>query len=188
MPRVVATEDDWLMEGLQRFSEGGEGALKVEAIARTLGCSKSSFYWHFKSRKAFLSRMLSRWAELGTADVIARLETTTSPTQRLYGLLHEAFTSRQAGDFLFHLRRLARRDAQAAALLAETEQAREHYLATLLIESGMPPEDARIRADILYTYYLGWYERHQLEPVDDAALAALIDQLAASLGLPERGA
>ena len=173
------------MEGLRRFSEGGASALKVEAIAKSIGCSKSSFYWHFQNRSAFLSRMLSHWAKLGTADVIARLAEEQSVGERFHALLHEAFGARQGGDFLHHLRRLARSDAQAAALLETTERTRIHYIASLIEEAGMSAAEAAIRGELIYTHYLGWYERHHHEPVDTAALAALFDDLIDCLSLPD---
>ena len=184
MPRIVATESDWLMVGLQRFSMGGESALKVEAISRTLGCSKSSFYWHFKSRKEFLSRLLAFWARLGTTDLIARLSPEQPVEERFHALLQEVFGENRGHDFLFYLRRLARNNPQAAALLVQTEQTRLDCITALLTEAGMPRAIAAERAEILYHYYLGWYERNRNQPLNPVQRTELINHLITSLSLP----
>ncbi len=184
MPRTVATEEDWLREGLRRFSVGGPEALSVEGMSRALSCSKSSFYWHFGDRDAFVQRMLSYWSELGTTRVIAQLDALASPAARFRALVREAFSDRKGADFLFHLRRLARSDAHAAALLARTESGRIAYIAELLARSGADEADSAEIAEFVYGYYLGWYERHKHRPASDEALDAVLERLVRRLRLP----
>lgn len=115
VPKIVATEENSYREGLQAFSHGGVKAIRVEALARRLGCAKSSFYWHFKTKAQFVDRMLVYWSSLGTHDVIARLDALPDAPARFRTLLHTAFGDRQAADFLFHLRHLARGERCGAA-------------------------------------------------------------------------
>ena len=43
------------------IAEEGVAAVAVEALARRLGVTKGSFYWHFKNREALLQAALKRW-------------------------------------------------------------------------------------------------------------------------------
>ena len=62
--RMVASEskleksrlsaDDWALAALDVIAEQGLAAVAVEPLARRLGVTKGSFYWHFPSREALL--------------------------------------------------------------------------------------------------------------------------------------
>ena len=177
MPKVVATREAWLDLGLQRFSEGGASALVVERLARSLGTSKSSFYWYLNNREGFLYEVLQYWVRLGTTAVIDQSEIAPTAAGRLYKVMFEALSSRAGGDFLFHLRALAQRDPMAAQLLEITEAARIGYLAQVLGEMGHDPKTARCTADLVYHYFLGWYERHKHRVPTEGEVEAVIADL-----------
>ena len=46
--------DDWAQAALDLIAEQGVSAVAVEPLARRLGVTKGSFYWHFPSRDALL--------------------------------------------------------------------------------------------------------------------------------------
>ncbi|SHH64250.1 transcriptional regulator, TetR family [Jatrophihabitans endophyticus] len=49
---------------------GGPQAVRVEALARLVGATKGSFYWHFADRDALLAAVLDTWEEhAGPPDV-----------------------------------------------------------------------------------------------------------------------
>ena len=49
-----AGNDDWVEAARSAMVEGGIDAVAVEPLARRLGVTKGSFYWHFKDRRALL--------------------------------------------------------------------------------------------------------------------------------------
>ena len=53
--------DDWAREALDQIAEQGVASVAVEPLARRLGVTKGSFYWHFPSRDALLQAALERW-------------------------------------------------------------------------------------------------------------------------------
>lgn len=54
---------DWMRAARLALLHGGPNAVRVETLARQLGVSKGSFYWHFKNREAILEALLREWEE-----------------------------------------------------------------------------------------------------------------------------
>jgi AcrR family transcriptional regulator len=54
---------DWMRAARLALLEGGPSAVRVETLARKLGVSKGSFYWHFRDREALLEALLREWEE-----------------------------------------------------------------------------------------------------------------------------
>jgi AcrR family transcriptional regulator len=44
---------DWLDQGLRTLAKSGFTALKAEPLAKAMGVSRGSFYWHFADIGAF---------------------------------------------------------------------------------------------------------------------------------------
>lgn len=60
-PRARLTRDDWLRAGVDALQVTGPDALGAEPLARRLGTTKGSFYWHFKDVPDFHAALLDRW-------------------------------------------------------------------------------------------------------------------------------
>src|SRR5690606_14615731 len=61
--RLMIGRDDWSNAAAVATAAGGIDAVRVEALARRLGVTKGSFYWHFADRSALLDAVLTRWEE-----------------------------------------------------------------------------------------------------------------------------
>src|SRR5437016_9355374 len=68
------TAKDWLDEGLKTLARNGFTALKAEPLAKAMGVSRGSFYWHFADIGAFHAAILARWREVATEHIIAGVE------------------------------------------------------------------------------------------------------------------
>ena len=80
-PRLSA--DDWAQGALDLIAEQGVNAVAVEPLARRLGVTKGSFYWHFPSREALLKAALERWEQMEQELVFGSLEAISDPRERL---------------------------------------------------------------------------------------------------------
>jgi Transcriptional regulator len=74
---------DWAQAALDVIAEQGVSAVAVEPLARRLGVTKGSFYWHFPSRDALLQAALERWEEVEQEQVFGSLEEVPDPRERL---------------------------------------------------------------------------------------------------------
>ena len=63
MAKVRTPRGAWVDAALQALAAGGPDAVRVEALAVSLGVSKGGFYWHFKDRQALLEEMLDSLGE-----------------------------------------------------------------------------------------------------------------------------
>ena len=48
--KKTLTAEDWARAALEAIAEDGVTAVAVEPLARSLGVTKGSFYWHFANR------------------------------------------------------------------------------------------------------------------------------------------
>src|SRR2546421_11666056 len=65
---------DWRDQGLKTLAERGFTALKAEPLAKAMGVSRGSFYWHFADIGAFHAAILKHWREVAAEQIIADLE------------------------------------------------------------------------------------------------------------------
>lgn len=76
----------WIDAALTAILEDGLSAVAVEPLARALGVTKGSFYWHFRDRDALLGAMVDRWAER-TETLIDGVTSVAAPADRIAALI-----------------------------------------------------------------------------------------------------
>ncbi|TAM00713.1 MAG: TetR/AcrR family transcriptional regulator, partial [Rhodanobacter sp.] len=81
--RTRLSAENWEVAALDLIAEQGVGALAVEALARQLGVTKGSFYWHFRTREALLVAALERWEQYGEREIIEEIAQIADPRERL---------------------------------------------------------------------------------------------------------
>ena len=147
------TAQDWIDFALKTLAREGADALKADVLARKLGVSRGSFYWHFAELGDFHARVIARWREIATEAIIAGLARYGAPERRLAALLRAAF-SRDAG-LEVRMRAWADTNKAAARALATVDRRRRGYIERLLGEAGVARPHAATRAQLLYWAYLG---------------------------------
>src|SRR5205807_10529730 len=88
------SSQDWLDQGLRTLARSGFTALKAEPMAKAMGVSRGSFYWHFADIGAFHGAILKRWREVAAEQIIADLERASDNALAL--LLRRAFGGKLA--------------------------------------------------------------------------------------------
>lgn len=155
--RTRLSSDDWELAALAAIAEQGVGALSVEALARQLGVTKGSFYWHFRTREALLSAALARWERYGEAEIIRPIEQMPDPSKRLPELFrrvaHELQTHRVYAALLKALDH-----PQVVPVIARVSQRRMEFLTATYREGGLRPAQALNRARLTYAAYVGFLQ------------------------------
>jgi AcrR family transcriptional regulator len=181
MPVKKVTRKEWLWIGVTYFSKGGLKALNVEKMAKSLKCTKGSFYWYFKSREDYIKQLIDLWAAEGTESFIDNTGSEQSPEEKLRKLITEVFRDRRGADFEFYLRHLGQKKPEIKELISKTEMRRIAFMAGLLEEAGI--DDSRMKAEIMYFYYLGWYEHNKHIPATDIIIAEALQRISFICGL-----
>jgi AcrR family transcriptional regulator len=162
---------DWLDQGLKVLAQRGFTALKAEPLAKAMGVSRGSFYWHFADIGAFHAAILKHWREVAAEQVIAGLE--SGEDNPLAQLLRGAFGSKQALEKA--VRSWAAADPKARSAVQAIDRRRIDYVEQMLRQAGVKADTAAARAQILYWAFLG----HALsdQPLAPARQKAVIDEL-----------
>ena len=76
MPKTSTKEpqlsrEAWLQRALEVLRDEGIQGVRVERLARDLGVTKGSFYWHFADRDELWQGLLEFWSEIYN-DVVTR--------------------------------------------------------------------------------------------------------------------
>lgn len=139
--------EDWIKAGFRALVANGDAALKVEPLARLLGATKGSFYWHFKDLAEYETALLLYWEEKALSAPIEAVADLSDPFERLLSLAEIA--GRGAGDE--HggmaaepaLRAYARSRENAQSVVDRVDQARLAWLQENLNAAGADdPEGA----------------------------------------------
>jgi AcrR family transcriptional regulator len=145
---------DWLDQGLKALAEGGFTALKAEPLAKIMGVSRGSFYWHFADVEAFHRAILRHWRDVAAERIIADVEASAGKGDLLQLLLHRVFSERLALESA--VRSWAAVDRAAKSAVQAIDRRRLSYVESLLRASGLSADVARARAQILYWAFLGF--------------------------------
>jgi AcrR family transcriptional regulator len=144
----------WIEAAFDALAEGGIDAVRVDPLAKRLGVTRGSFYWHFADRAALHQAMLKQWRERATYQIVNRIERTRAPAggrlERLLALPFSGPRSVRGGAIELAIRLWARRDKTAAKAVRHIDRVRLDYFAGLLAEHGVAREAARSRAYLFY--------------------------------------
>ncbi|MEH2538690.1 MULTISPECIES: TetR/AcrR family transcriptional regulator [unclassified Bradyrhizobium] len=164
---------DWLDQGLKTLATRGFTALKAEPLAKAMGVSRGSFYWHFADIGAFHAAILARWHEVAAEQIIANVEAASKDENPLALLLRRVFGERLTLERA--VRTWASVDPAARAAVQAIDRRRLGYVEGLLMQSGLSTDVARARAQILYWAFLGFALLDQ--PLPKARQEAVVDEL-----------
>lgn len=156
MAQVRTPRNAWIEAAQKALGAGGLEAVRVEALAASLGVSKGGFYWHFKDRQGLLEEMLDSWEKSMVEDVIASVE--SQPVEPRAKLQH-LFALASTVDFSVELaiRDWSRRDAEVAARLRRIDGRRMAYLRSLFGQLCADEDEVEARSMLTYSLFVGSY-------------------------------
>ena len=151
----------WELAALQMVGDVGVSGLGVVPLARRLGVSKGSFYWHFQDLEELLVCVLARWERVFTDLKYGSLEKVADPAERLRPLFGDVAVRGDAVDvFLAMLE--ARNHELVRPVFRRALAKRLSFLTRTLEELGIGEESARDRAVLLTAAYAGFAQMADL--------------------------
>ena len=149
--------DDWAQAALDLIAEQGVAAVAVEPLARRLGVTKGSFYWHFPSRDALLQAALERWESVEQEAVFGALERVPDPRERLRALFQMVAHEYQS-HVIYSALLKALDHPSVQPVIDRVSKRRLDYLTASFRQTGLAREDAQHRARLTYAAYVGFLQ------------------------------
>jgi AcrR family transcriptional regulator len=161
VPADRLTPDDWTAAAVVAIASGGARNVSVERIARELGATKGSFYWHFADRTALLQAALLRWELDYTDTVIERLAAIDDPRRRLRTLIEISFADHPGVRVDANLLADAD-DPMIGATLARVTAKRLAAIETMFVQMGATA--VKDRALLTFNAYVGLSQLRRTAP------------------------
>lgn len=181
--RTTLSASDWEREALELISEQGIQALAVEPLARRMGVTKGSFYWHFSAREELLEQALKRWEEHDSRNLNRALGEIDHPRDRLVSFFRRVVKEKLTHEVYSELCAAAGHP-QVEPVLERVAERRMEHLADAFCELGMEAQEARHQARLTYSVYLGFLQlqrQHQTPSKSSESFEAYIEHVIATL-------
>ena len=147
---------DWEHAALDAIADLGVSGAAVEPLARRLGVTKGSFYWHFPTREALLKAALERW-ERADEDEFTGVEPIRDPRERLRALFRR--TSREMQSHVIYSALLRALDHPVVQpVMSRVSQRRIDFLTLAYRQLGLEKVAASYRARLAYAAYAGFLQ------------------------------
>lgn len=149
------SRENWLDHALEQLSINGFTSLKAETLAKSLGISRGSFYWHFENLAVFHEAVLQHWLVVSVTRIVDKLEAEDlAPETRLQALANAAAEGDRNLEQAMRAWSLSNTTVKSAVEMVDRE--RIAYIIKLLNEMKIPKQEQSSRASHIYLTSLGW--------------------------------
>ncbi|MEO0752462.1 MAG: TetR/AcrR family transcriptional regulator [Pseudomonadota bacterium] len=152
------TAADWIEEALRTLVNRGVGAVQITQLARALKVTRGSFYWHFDTRDVLLNALVAEWRARNTdviVEAIADAPTLDEGILELFAVWVDHTRFDPALDSA--IRAWAKHDAALSTTLKAEDAARIDAIAEFFARHGYAPQEAFIRARVIYLTQISFY-------------------------------
>lgn len=166
--RPPTSEEAWLTAAYDALTGSGVEAVKIMPLAKGLGVSRTSFYWHFKDREALLEAIIQQWEDKNTGNLVSRTQAYASNVFEAIFNLFDCWLDEALFDSRLDLaiRNWARNDADLQIRLDQADARRESAMAEMLQRFGFEQETALVRARTMIYTQIGYISMQIHEPED----------------------
>jgi AcrR family transcriptional regulator len=160
------TKAEWTEAALVALVRDGFSAVAVEPLARSLGATKGSFYWHFADRAELIAATIELWEQRATTETIDRIHAIADPRERLTALAVGAYEGAFAGNAYAAVLAGAS-DPRVHAALQRVTRRHLVFLEGVYGDLGLPADRSRRYARMAYALYLGIGGLRHADPETD---------------------
>jgi AcrR family transcriptional regulator len=139
---------DWVKAALDLLVEEGIEGVRVDTLARKLGVTKGSFYWHFKTRDELLDALADSWGETEGESFMTEVMALPGDPRSKLALLGAIYLRENYPAYERAMRGWALTDPRAVDALKKAGVRTMRTLVLLYRELGFDPAEAEFRARI----------------------------------------
>jgi len=173
--------EQWIKAARAKLIVGGVGQVRVEVLARELGVTPGSFYWHFKDKADLLDALREDWERQNSAPLFSAVAAAPRDPDAMLDALMEAWIKEAGFDPAYDaaMRDWARTSPEVEQAVHREDERRIELITSIYHTAGVTGEDAMIRARIVHYHQVGYYamrvretpeQRRILKPLYKAAL------------------
>ena len=147
--------EDWIRGAFELLSTAGVVGVKIVPLAKQLGVTSGSFYWHFRNRRELYNALLEFWErEMTDAAIVAAKGFQGSPEDRIWHLMEQVMASGMAS-FDLAIWHWAQSDAAVQKVFKRTIDKRFAFAAWMFKQIGFSKIQAEVRGRMMVVYMMG---------------------------------
>ena len=181
--RSTLSAGDWEQQALILIAQKGIRAVAVESLARHMGVTKGSFYWHFPNRDALLEQSLLRWEKHDAHNLQVALGEIDDPRERLRSFFRRSGREQLTHD-VYRSLCTAADHPHVEPVLERVAARRMKHIQNAFVEIGFEDSEAAHRARLTYSAYLGFLQlqrQHQAPALSSEEFEAYMTHVIATL-------
>lgn len=150
---VRLDRETWLLRALEALADEGPQVLAVETLCARLGVTRGSFYWHFKTRSAFVEELVADWDKRFTQAICDEIAVQQGDAAERLLALMALIDQAGATRFDIPVRAWAAAEPSALAAVKRTDQARYRFVRSLFAELGFSGDELEMRTRTFVVYF-----------------------------------
>ncbi len=157
---------DWVLAARKLLIRKGISNVKVEPLAKALGVTSGSFYWHFSRRQDLYDALLQDWYNTNTATLFNAVENAGNAPRQQYLAFFGVWVLERDFDPKYDqaVRDWARASKKVGEVLGKVDQSRIRLLQQIYEGFGYKGLEAEMRARVTYYHQVGYYAMQVKEP------------------------
>lgn len=149
------SKSDWLRAALDLLSVSGVESVKIVPLAKQLGVTSGSFYWHFSNRPELYEALLDYWErEMTDKAIEAARNHQGPPKERIWSLMEHVMDSGLA-KYDLAIWHWAQIDPTAQEFFTRTVEKRFKFAAWMFEQVGFDQAQAEARGRMMVVYMMG---------------------------------
>jgi len=147
--------DDWIRGALELLSTAGVEKVKIVPLARQLGVTSGSFYWHFTNRRHLHDELLEYWEREMTDKAIEQAKLFEGPPKSQILLLMEQVMDTGMARYDLAIWHWAQSDESVQTVFDRVLNKRFAFAAWMFRQAGFSKVQAETRGRMMVVYMMG---------------------------------
>lgn len=164
----------WLETALNVLAKEGGARLRVDALAKSLGVTKGSFYHHFKNREDFVRELMDFWSREYTQSVIEEVNDLPGTASERLLKLTQQVEEQGLDKYDIAFRSWAAQDPMVAAALREVDMQRYEFVRGVFESIGFSGADLDMRVRLFLVFVSARRSVYMPQRDGDAAQETLV--------------
>jgi AcrR family transcriptional regulator len=154
-PEKRRSRRDFFRAGLDLLADEGPQALRATRLARALGVTTGSFYWHFESAERFREELPVYWKDEVVVGLVQEARQRAESPAKVLDELGELIRTRKTYRYDRAMRSWAKHDDRVRRTVERADSWRQKLLSELIAARGAGKREAKDRAALVGAAWVG---------------------------------